>query len=72
MGSLGRNLLSFRISLIFLARREGEAIGIERGIETLLRILIKKFGELPPTLREKLRSIHDFEELGQLTDYRAG
>ena len=31
---------------IFLARREGEAIGIEKGIQTLLRILTKKIFQM--------------------------
>ena len=52
--------------------REGEAIGIEQGIgqgiETLLRILTKNFGEVPHAIREKLHTIHDFKVLGQLTD----
>ena len=49
-------------------REEGEAIGIEKGIETLLRYLTKNFGEVPPTVREKLLAIHDLDVLGQLTE----
>ena len=57
------------------------AIGFEKGIEkernawvadkieTLLRILTKNFGNVSPSLREKLNIIHDIDVLGQLTDY---
>ncbi|MDR1140213.1 MAG: hypothetical protein LBL62_00875, partial [Planctomycetaceae bacterium] len=66
------------------ARREGEAIGvekgreegevvgfekgIEKGIETLLRILAKRFGESPSAVIEKLHTIKDLDRLAQLTD----
>ena len=50
------------------AKEEGEARGIEKGIETLLRILTKRFGEVPPALHEKLHDVHDLDVLGQLTD----
>jgi predicted transposase/invertase (TIGR01784 family) len=53
-------------------REEGEAIGIkkgiEKGIETLLRILTKRFGEVPSTVIEKLYTIKDLGCLAQLTD----
>jgi predicted transposase YdaD len=49
-------------------REEGEAAGIEKGIETLLRILTKRLGDVPPALRENLHAIHDLDVLGQLTD----
>jgi predicted transposase/invertase (TIGR01784 family) len=53
-------------------REEGVALGIEKGIEkgieTLLRILSKNFGVVPLSISEKLRAIHDFDELDQLTD----
>jgi len=58
---------------------EGEVIGIakERNawtadkVEFLLRILTRKFGEVPSTIRDKLHSIHDLEVLGQLTEFVA-
>ncbi|MDR1140444.1 MAG: hypothetical protein LBL62_02040, partial [Planctomycetaceae bacterium] len=54
------------------ARREGEAIGVEKGIkkgiETLLRILTKRFGESPSVVIEKLHTIKDLDRLAQLTD----
>jgi len=61
--------------LMAIGYAKGEAIGLEKGIEkglekgieTLLLILIKNFGEVPPAISEKLRSIHDLDELGQLT-----
>jgi len=40
-------------------------------VETLLRILVKKFGEVPPAIHDKLCSIHDLEVLGQLTEFVA-
>ena len=42
--------------------------GRERMIETLLRILTKSFGEVTPTVRDKLHAIHDVDLLGQLTE----
>jgi len=69
------------IKTIFDEKYEaGVAIGIEKGIEkernawttdkfeTLLRILTKRFGDVPPTIREKLHTIQDLDVLGQLTD----
>jgi len=57
---------------VAVGREEGVAIGIEKGIEkgieTLLRILTKRLGEVPPTVRNKLRVIHDLDVLSQLTD----
>ena len=54
------------------AKEEGEAIGeargIEKGIETLLRILIKRLGEVPSTVHDMLYAIPDLDSLGQLTD----
>ena len=51
---------------------QGEAVGIEKGIEkgieTLLRILTKRLGDMPSTVRDKLRAIHDLDALSQLTD----
>ena len=55
---------------------EGETIGItkERNnwaadkVETLSRILTRNFGDVPPVVHEKLRTIHDLDVLGQLTD----
>ena len=55
---------------------EGKAIGIEEErsawvadkIETLLHILNKRLGDVPPTVRDKLHTIHDFDALSQLTD----
>jgi hypothetical protein len=42
-------------------RKEGEA-------KTILRILTKFFGDVPPTVRDRLYAIHDLDVLGQLTD----
>jgi flagellar biosynthesis/type III secretory pathway protein FliH len=58
------------------ARKEGETIGMEKGIDmgiekwiaTLSRILTKRFGTVPTTVIEKLHTIKDFERLSQLTD----
>jgi len=55
----------------------GVAVGIEKErnnwttdkVETLLRILTKRLGEVPSTVQNKLRSIHDLDVLGQLTDF---
>jgi predicted transposase/invertase (TIGR01784 family) len=50
-------------------REEGRDEGREeKAIETLLRILTKRFGDVPPTVRDKLHTIHDLDALGQLTD----
>ena len=49
-------------------REEGHEEGRERMVETLLRILTKNLGEVPPTLRGRLHTIHDLNVLGQLTD----
>ncbi|MCL2346754.1 MAG: Rpn family recombination-promoting nuclease/putative transposase [Planctomycetaceae bacterium] len=53
---------------------EGEAKGIEKGIEkervdSLLRILLKRFEFLPEGVQKKLRTIHDLDVLAQLTDF---
>ena len=50
-----------------------EQRGIEKGIvrgqrQTLLRLMVVKFGELPPTVREHIESIADSVELDRLTD----
>ena len=37
-------------------------------VENLLRILTRNFGEIPPTTRDRLHAIHDFNVLRQLTD----
>ena len=52
---------------------EGKAIGLEKGlekgrIETLIRILTKRLGKVPPDISDKLYAIHDLDVLGQLTD----
>ena len=38
-------------------------------VETLLRILTKRLGEVSPNVRNKLNSINDRVVLGELTDY---
>jgi predicted transposase YdaD len=61
---------------VAIGREEGVAIGIEKErnawcadkVETLLRILTKRLGEVPPTTQDKLHAIHDLDVLGQLTD----
>ena len=55
------------------AKDEGLAQGIEQGIEqerieSLLRILTKRFGDVPQTVIEKLHNINDLDRLAQLTD----
>ncbi len=55
------------------AKDEGLAEGIEKGIEkerieTLLRILTKRFGDVPQAVIEKVHNINDLDCLGQLTD----
>jgi len=47
------------------AKDEGEAIGEAKSI---IRILTKHFGDVSPTIREKLYAIHDLDVLSQLTD----
>ena len=59
---------------------EGKAEGREEGreeernnwtadkIETLLRILTKRFGDVPPPVRDKLYTIHNLDLLGEITD----
>ena len=47
------------------AKEEGR---VEDRIETLLHILNKRLGDVPPTVRDKLHTIHDPVVLGQLTD----
>ena len=47
--------------------------GFEKGVaegtaSSVVRILTKRFSEVPPTFREKLYAIHDLDVLGQLTD----
>jgi hypothetical protein len=46
----------------------GVAVGIEKGIETLQRILTKRLGEVPFEIQDQLHKINEFDELGQLTD----
>ena len=61
---------------VAVGREEGVAIGFEKAsnvwvtdkIETLLRILTKRLGEVPSTTRNKLHTVHDLDVLGQLTD----
>ena len=51
------------------AKQEGKAEGIEQErIESLLRILIKRFGDVPHTIVEKLYNINDLDRLAKLTD----
>ena len=45
-----------------------EAAKDEGRIETLLRILSKRLGDVPPTIHDKLHAIHDIDVLGKLTD----
>jgi len=50
-------------------REEGKAEGkVEDRTEILLRILTKRFGDVPSALHEKLCAIHNLDVLGQLTD----
>ena len=60
-------------SAINFAEQKGMAEGIEKGIElerieSLLRILTKRFGQVPQTIIEKLQRINDLDRLAQLTD----
>ena len=46
-----------------------EQKGVEKGqIESLLRILTKRFGQVTQTSIEKLHNINDLDRLAQLTD----
>ena len=56
------------MSIHITSFQKSEACGIEKGIETLLRILTKRHGNVPSVLHDKLHTIHDFDVLGQLTD----
>ena len=48
---------------------EGMAEGEARGeANSIIRILTRNFGDVPPVVHEKLRTIHDLDVLGQLTD----
>jgi len=40
----------------------------EGRVEILLRILARNFGNVPPTIRDRLLAIHDIDVLGHLTD----
>jgi predicted transposase/invertase (TIGR01784 family) len=52
-------------------REEERTIWVTDKAETLLRILVKKFGEVPLAISDKLHSIHDIDVLGQLTEFVA-
>ena len=53
----------------FVAREEGITQGIVIGkVDIVMKVLSKRFGDVPSTIHEKLHTIHDFDELGQLTD----
>ena len=62
--------------LMAIGRVEGREEGREEErnlwatdkVETLLRILTKRLGNVPPTVSNKLQDIHDLDVLGQLTD----
>ena len=49
------------------AKEEGFEKGREKVIEILLQILINRLGNVPPTVDNKLHSIHDIDALGELT-----
>ena len=49
-------------------REEERNAWVTDKIEVLLRILSKRLGDIPPTVRDKLYLIHDLDVLGQLTD----
>jgi len=58
---------------IFNAREEGFAEGEAKGktegeVNSIIRILTKRVGEVPSALRDQLHAIHDLGVLGQLTD----
>ena len=54
------------IKTIFDEKYEaGVAIGEAKAI---IKILTRNFGDVPPTVRDKLHTIHDPDVLGQLTD----
>lgn len=60
-------------SAIDAAEQKGEARGIEKGIEkgrieSLLRILTKRFGQVPQAVIEKLHNMNDLGCLAKLTD----
>ena len=48
-------------------REKGHEEGCEELIETLLRILSKNFGDVPPSIHDKLHVIHDLKTLGRLS-----
>ena len=52
-------------SAISFAKREGIQ---EERVESLLRILTKRFGQVPQVIIEKLHNINDLDRLVQLTD----
>jgi len=55
------------------AIQSAESKGIEKGsrvaqVTTLVRILAKRFGQVPQAVVEKLHATNDFDRLSQLTD----
>ncbi|HEV7670850.1 MAG TPA: DUF4351 domain-containing protein [Thermoanaerobaculia bacterium] len=56
-----------------LGLEQGREQGLEKGVEqgvrsTLLRLLGRRFGEVPPTVRARVEAIDSLDELGGLTD----
>ena len=53
------------------AHEKGRDEGREELIGALLRILSKNFGNVPPSIHDKLYAIHDLKALGRLTSVAA-
>ena len=50
-------------------RKEGRNLWATDKVDTLLRILTKRLGNVPQTIGDKLHTINDIDALGELTDY---
>jgi predicted transposase/invertase (TIGR01784 family) len=67
-----RFLIDYNLGMT-ASRKEGHKEGREEGreegrVESLIRILTKRFVQVPETLREKLLAINDLDRLAELTD----
>ena len=49
-------------------REEGLEKAREKTVRTLLRILTRRFGDVPDTVRDRLYAIHDLDKLDELED----
>jgi len=57
------------LELIAIGREDGRNLWATDKVDTLLRILTKRLGNVPQTIGDKLHTINDIDALGELTDY---